>query len=162
VPPESPALGGQISEIITGLTDVSDELQEISRGMHPAVLSRGGLVPAIKMLARRSTIPVELELSVDQRLPEYAEAAAYYVLAEALTNAAKHAKATEVRVSCEVDRANLCLRIRDDGVGGADLAGGSGLIGLKDRVEAVGGQLEIASIAGRGTSLSATIPLAGE
>jgi signal transduction histidine kinase len=162
VPPECPALGGQISDIITGLTDVSDELQEISRGMHPAVLSRGGLGPAIKMLARRSTIPVELELTVDQRLPEYAEAAAYYVLAEALTNAAKHAKATEVRVNCEVDRANLCLRIRDDGVGGADLAGGSGLIGLKDRVEAVGGQLEIASIAGRGTSLSATIPLAGE
>ena len=96
---------------------------------------------------------------VDQRLPEYAEVAAYYVLAEALTNAAKHAQATEVWVSCEVDGANLCLRIRDDGVGGADLAGGSGLIGLKDRVEAVGGQLEIASIAGRGTSLSATIPL---
>ena len=162
VPPECPALGEQISDIIAGLTDVSDELQEISRGMHPAVLSRGGLGPAIKMLARRSTIPVELELTVDRRLPEYAEVAAYYVLAEALTNTAKHAQATEVRVSCEVDRANLCLRIRDDGVGGADLAGGSGLIGLKDRVEAVGGQLEIASIAGRGTSLSATIPLAGE
>jgi signal transduction histidine kinase len=162
VPPECPALGGEISDIIAGLTDVSDELQEISRGMHPAVLARGGLGPAIKMLARRSTIPVELELTVDQRLPEYAEVAAYYVLAEALTNAAKHANATEVRVRCEVDRANLCLRIRDDGVGGADLAGGSGLIGLKDRVEAVGGQLEMASIAGRGTSLSATIPLGGE
>ena len=160
VPPECPALGEQISDAVAGLTDVSDELQEISRGMHPAVLSRGGLGPAIKMLARRSTIPVELELTVDQRLPEYAEVAAYYVLAEALTNAAKHAQATEVRVSCEVDRANLCLRIRDDGVGGADLARGSGLIGLKDRVEAVGGQLEIASIAGRGTSLSAMIPLA--
>ena len=160
VPPECPALGAQISDAVAGLTDVSDELQEISRGMHPAVLSRGGLGPAIKMLARRSTIPVELELTVDQRLPEYAEVAAYYVLAEALTNAAKHAQATEVRVSCEVDRANLCLRIRDDGIGGADLARGSGLIGLKDRVEAVGGQLEIASIAGRGTSLSAMIPLA--
>ena len=93
-------------------------------------------------------------------LPEYAEVAAYYVLAEALTNAAKHAQATEVLVSCEVDGANLCLRIRDDGVGGADLARGSGLLGLKDRVEAAGGQLQIASIAGRGTSLSATIPLA--
>jgi signal transduction histidine kinase len=112
------------------------------------------------MLARRSTIPVELDLAVDQRLPEYAEVAAYYVLAEALTNAAKHAQATEVRVSSEVDGANLCLRIRDDGVGGADSARGSGLIGLKDRVEAVGGQLDIASIAGCGTSLSATIPLA--
>ena len=160
VPPEYPALGEQISEIIAGLTGVSDELQEISRGMHPAVLSKGGLGPAIKMLARRSTIPVELEQSVDQRLPEYAEVAAYYVLAEALTNTAKHAQATEVRVSCEVDGPNLCLRIRDDGVGGADLARGSGLLGLKDRVEAAGGQLQIASIAGRGTSLSATIPLA--
>ncbi|HVQ49976.1 MAG TPA: GAF domain-containing protein [Mycobacterium sp.] len=160
VPPECPALGGQISDAVAGLTDISDELQEISRGMHPAVLSRGGLGPAIKMLARRSTIPVEVEQSVDQRLPEYAEVAAYYVLAEALTNAAKHAQATVVRVSCEVDGANLCLMIRDDGVGGADLARGSGLLGLKDRVEAVGGQLQIASIAGRGTSLSATIPLA--
>jgi signal transduction histidine kinase len=160
VPPECPALAEQISDAVAGLTDISDELQEISRGMHPAVLSRGGLGPAIKMLARRSTVPVELEQSVDQRLPEYAEVAAYYVLAEALTNTAKHAQATEVRVSCEVDGANLCLSIRDDGVGGADLARGSGLLGLKDRVEAAGGQLQIASIVGRGTSLSATIPLA--
>jgi signal transduction histidine kinase len=111
------------------------------------------------MLARRSTVPVELELSVDQRLPECAEVAAYYVLAEALTNAAKHAQANEVWVSCVVDGANLCLKIRDDGIGGADLSRGSGLLGLKDRVDAVGGQLEIVSIAGYGTSLSATIPL---
>jgi signal transduction histidine kinase len=162
VPPELPVLAGQISDAVAGLTDISGDLQEISRGMHPAILSKGGLGPAIKTLARRSAVPVELLLAVDQRLPEYAEVAAYYVVAEALTNAAKHAQATEVRLSCEVDRANLCLRIRDDGVGGADLTRGSGLIGLKDRVEAVGGQLEIASIAGRGTSLSATIPLAGE
>jgi len=160
VPPECPALAEQISEIIAGLTGVLDDLQEISRGMHPAVLSRGGIGPAIKMLARRSTIPVELELAVDQRLPESAEVAAYYLVAEALTNAAKHAQASEVRVSCEVDGAHLCLRIRDDGVGGADLSRGSGLIGLKDRAEAVGGQLEITSIAGCGTSLLARIPLA--
>ena len=146
--------------MMSGLTEVSGELQEISRGMHPAILSKGGLAPALKTLARRSVVPVDLHVVVDQRLPEYAEVAAYYVLAEALTNTAKHAQASEVRVSCEVDGANLCLRIRDDGVGGADLLGrGSGLIGLKDRVEAVGGQLEIASIAGQGTSLSATIPL---
>jgi signal transduction histidine kinase len=159
VPPELPALAEQISDAVAGLTDISDELQEISRGMHPAILSRGGLGPAIKMLARRSTVPVELELSVDQRLPECAEVAAYYVLAEALTNAAKHAQANEVWVSCVVDGANLCLKIRDDGIGGADLSRGSGLLGLKDRVDAVGGQLEIVSIAGYGTSLSATIPL---
>jgi signal transduction histidine kinase len=160
VPPELPALAKQISDAVAGLTGISDDLQEISRGMHPAILSKGGLGPAIKTLARRSAVPVELVLAVDQRLPEYAEVAAYYVIAEALTNVAKHAQASEVRLSCEVDRANLRLRIRDDGVGGADLARGSGLIGLKDRIEAVGGQLVIASIAGRGTSMSATIPLA--
>jgi signal transduction histidine kinase len=160
VPPELPALAKQISDAVAGLTGISDDLQEISRGMHPAILSKGGLGPAIKTLARRSAVPVELVLAVDQRLPEYAEVAAYYVISEALTNVAKHAHASEVRLSCEVDRANLRLTIRDDGVGGADLARGSGLIGLKDRVEAVGGQLVIASIAGRGTSMSATIPLA--
>jgi len=162
VPPELPALAEQISDAIAGLTGVSDDLQDISRGIHPAILSKGGLGPAIKTLARRSAIPVELHLAVDRRLPECAEVAAYYTVAEALTNAAKHAQAAEVRVSCEADSANLFLRIRDDGIGGADLARGSGLIGLKDRVEAAGGQLEIASIAGRGTSLSATIPLADE
>ena len=160
MPPELPALAEQISDAMSGLTEVSDDLQEISRGMHPAILSRGGLGPAIKTLARRSAVPVDLHVAVDQRLPEYAEVAAYYVVAEALTNAAKHAQAAEVRVSCEVDNANLSLRIQDDGIGGADLSRGSGLIGLKDRVEAVGGRLEIASIAGRGTFLSATIPFA--
>ncbi len=160
VPPELPALAEQIWDAISGLTEVSDDLREISRGMHPAILSRGGLGPAIKTLARRSAVPVDLHVDVDQRLPEYAEVAAYYVVAEALTNAAKHAQATEVRVSCEVDNANLSLRIQDDGIGGADLSRGSGLIGLKDRVEAVGGRLEIASIAGRGTLLSAMIPFA--
>ena len=160
VPRELPAVAQGISDAISGLTEVSDDLQEISRGMHPAILSKGGLGPAIKTLARRSAVPVDLHVAVDQRLPESIEVAAYYVVAEALTNAAKHAHATEVRVSCEVDDVNLSLRIQDDGIGGADLSRGSGLIGLKDRVEAVGGQLEIASIAGHGTSLSATIPFA--
>ena len=161
VPRELHAVTQGISDAISGLTEVSDELQEISRGMHPAILSRGGLGPAIKTLARRSAVPVDLHVAVDQRLPESAEVAAYYVVAEALTNAAKHAHATEVRVSCDVADANLSLRIQDDGIGGADLSRGSGLIGLKDRVEAVGGRLEIASIAGRGMSLSATIPVGG-
>jgi len=159
VPSELPTLAEQISDAISGLIEVSGELQEISRGMHPAILSKGGLGPALKTLARRSAVPVDLHVVVDQRLPESAEVAAYYVLAEALTNTAKHAQASEVQVSCEVDGATLCLRIRDDGVGGADLGRGSGLIGLKDRVEAVGGQLDVVSIAGHGTSLSATIPL---
>ncbi|MET0886331.1 MAG: GAF domain-containing protein, partial [Mycetocola sp.] len=93
VPPELPALADQISDAIAGLTGVSDDLQEISRGIHPAILSKGGLGPAIKTLARRSAIPVELHLAVDRRLPECAEVAAYYTVAEALTNAAKHAQA---------------------------------------------------------------------
>ncbi len=158
VPRELPALAEGISDAISGLTEVSDDLQEISRGMHPAILSKGGLGPAIRTLARRSAVPVDLHVAVDQRLPESVEVAAYYVVAEALTNAAKHANASEVSVSCEADNAILSLRIHDDGIGGADLSGGSGLIGLKDRVEAVGGRLDIASIAGHGTSLSATIP----
>jgi signal transduction histidine kinase len=128
--------------------------------MHPAILSKGGLGPAIRTLARRSAVPVDLHVAVDRRLPETAEVAAYYVVSEALTNAAKHAQASEVRVSCEADTANLNLKIQDDGIGGADLSLGSGLIGLKDRVEAVGGRLEIASIAGQGTCLAATIPFA--
>ena len=160
MPPELPALAEGISEAISGLAEVSDDLQEISRGMHPAILSKGGLGPAIRTLARRSAVPVDLHVAVDRRLPETAEVAAYYVVAEALTNAAKHAQASEVRVSCEADAANLSLKIQDDGIGGADLSRGSGLIGLKDRVEAVGGWLEVASIAGQGTCLSATIPFA--
>jgi signal transduction histidine kinase len=160
VPRELPALAEGISDAISGLAEVSDDLQEISRGMHPAILSKGGLGPAIRTLARRSAVPVDLHVAVNQRLPESAEVAAYYVVAEALTNAAKHAQASEVHVSCEADSANLSLTIHDDGIGGADASRGSGLIGLKDRVEAVGGRLEVASIAGYGTSLSATIPFA--
>jgi signal transduction histidine kinase len=159
VPPELHTLRDQISDIVTGLTGVSADLQETSRGIHPAILSRGGLGPALKTLARRSAVPVELRIDVDQRLPDPAEVGAYYLVAEALTNAAKHAEASEVQVRVEADPASLHVSIRDDGVGGADLRKGSGLIGLTDRVEALGGRLQISSIAGHGTSLTATIPL---
>ena len=151
----------QVSDIVTGLSGVSDDLQEISRGIHPAILSRGGLGPALKTLARRSAVPVTLHLGIDRRLPESAEVAAYYVVAEALTNVAKHARATEVKVIVEVDGANLRLGISDDGIGGADSHKGSGLIGLIDRVEALGGHMEISSVAGSGTSLLAMIPFEG-
>ena len=137
------------------------ELQEISRGIHPAILSKGGLGPALKGLARRSAVPVDLTLGVDQRLPEITEVAAYYVVAEALTNAAKHAHASEVHVSADTDGANLLLWIRDDGIGGADAGKGSGLIGLTDRVEALGGQMQITSPIGNGTTLRVTIPVEG-
>jgi signal transduction histidine kinase len=161
LPPEWQAVRQQVSDVVMGLRGVSEDLQEISRGIHPAILSRGGLGPALKTLARRSAVPVQLRLSIDRRLPESAEVAAYYVVAEALTNAAKYAQASEVRVSVDADDANLRLSITDDGVGGADPRKGSGLIGLTDRVEALGGQLRISSVVGSGTSLVATIPLEG-
>ena len=103
-----------------GLTGVSEDLQEISRGIHPAILSRGGLGPALKTLARRSAVPVELRLGIDRRLPDSVEVAAYYVVAESFTNVAKYAQASEVTVSIDADDANLRLSIADDGVGGAD------------------------------------------
>lgn len=159
VPSELSALRKQLSHFVASLTGVSDDLRELSRGIHPAILSRGGLGPALNTLARRSTVPVELHLDVDdRRLPDSVEVAAYYVVAEALTNTAKHAQATEVNVTAEADDANLRLSIRDDGIGGADLTRGSGLIGLHDRVEALGGRVQVSSIAGSGTSLVVTIP----
>ena len=161
VPAESHTLKTQISDVVTGLAGLSDDLREISRGIHPAILSRGGLGPALRTLARRSAVPVEFRLGIDRRLPESVEVAAYYVVAEALTNAAKYAQASAVRVSVEVDCATLHLSITDDGVGGADTHKGSGLIGLIDRVEALGGHLRISSVVGSGTSLLATIPLEG-
>lgn len=148
----------QISEIVSGLTNVSEDLREISRGLHPAILSKGGLGPALKALARRSAVPVELDLDVSRRVPESVEVAAYYVVAETLTNVARHARASTVTVSAMADTANLRLLIRDDGVGGADPARGSGLIGLSDRVEALGGSFELTSPIGDGTSLRVAFP----
>jgi signal transduction histidine kinase len=159
VPPELRPLKEQISHIATGLAGVSEDLREISHGIHPAIVSSGGLGAALKTLGRRSTVPVDLEVGVDLQLPESAEVAAYYVVSEALTNVAKHARASEVNVRVEADEANLHLWIRDDGIGGADCNNGSGLTGLIDRVEAVGGVLEISSLPGNGTSLIVTIPL---
>jgi signal transduction histidine kinase len=159
VPTELGSLRVQMSEMVDGLVDVSKDLQDISRGIHPAVLSRGGLAPALKTLARRSTVPVALDLGVEGRLPDSAEVAAYYVVAESLTNAAKHAQASEVTVKVDTDGTDLRLCIRDDGAGGADSRGGSGLVGLRDRVEALGGRLLVSSPVGDGTSLVATIPL---
>jgi signal transduction histidine kinase len=159
VPPELPALKMQISNMVSGLAAISEDLQEIARGIHPAILSKGGLGPALNTLARRSGVPVKLDLRLNRELVESAEVAAYYVVAEALTNAAKHARATEVTVCVEVDGANLRLSIQDDGIGGAHAGKGSGLAGLTDRVEALGGQIEIASHTGNGTSLLVEIPL---
>ncbi|WP_179471210.1 ATP-binding protein [Mycolicibacterium vinylchloridicum] len=159
VPEDLTDVRTQLTGIIDGLSHLHTDLQELSRGIHPAILSRGGLGPAIKTLARRSAVPVSLDLDVDRRLPETVEVAAYYVVAEALTNAAKHARAGEVTVSARLTDTELNLRIADDGIGGAGAGGGSGLIGLKDRVEALSGRLGIVSEPGAGTTLSVTIPL---
>jgi signal transduction histidine kinase len=159
VPTELEQLREQISVVVSGLTGVFEDLQEISRGIHPAILSRGGLGPAIKTLARRSAVPVVVRVGVDQRLPESAEVAAYYVVAEALTNVAKHANASEVNVSVDADGPELSLAIRDNGVGGANSTNGSGLVGLKDRVEALGGQIQVLSPVDGGTSLVVKIPI---
>jgi len=150
-----------IDRAVADLMEIHEQLQEISRGIHPAILSRGGLGPAIKTLARRSAVPVALDADVDRRLAESIEVAAYYVVAEALTNTAKHAQASEVQLHASSDDVELRMTISDDGVGGATIGGGSGLIGLKDRVEAVSGRLEIVSAQGAGTTLHVTIPLNG-
>jgi signal transduction histidine kinase len=159
VPPEQAALREQISDVVTGLAGVSDELREISRGIHPAILSKGGLGPALKTLARRSAVPVQLDLALPRRLPDHVEVAGYYVAAEALTNVAKHAQASEVQVVAKAEEDHVYLSIRDNGIGGADVVKGSGLIGLVDRVEALGGQIALTSLVGDGTSLVVRIPL---
>jgi len=149
----------QWSRTAHGLTDVIQELREISRGLHPAVLEKRGLAPALRELVRRGSIPVQLDVRVSGRLPERVEVAAYYVVSEALTNAAKHSEASVVNVEARVAGDALRLVVTDDGVGGADPSRGSGLVGLGDRVEAAGGRLDITSPPGGGTSLVATIPL---
>ncbi|MCW2560718.1 MAG: domain S-box [Mycobacterium sp.] len=158
VPPGLQALGEQLGDIVSGLTGVTTELQEISRGIHPSILSKGGIGPALKALARRSAVPVILELAIDRRLPDSVEVGAYYVVSEALTNAAKHARASHVAVCGQAKDDVLSLSISDDGIGGADFGNGSGLIGLRDRVEALGGRMRMASPAGGGTSLDVSIP----
>jgi signal transduction histidine kinase len=162
VQPEQIDLKKELADMVSDLTDLLAELQELSRGIHPAILSEGGLGPALKTLVRRSTVPVSLDVAINQRLPDSVEVAAYYVVAEALTNAAKHAQARRVTVSAEAADYKLDLSICDDGIGGADAGNGSGLIGLKDRIEALGGHMQVTSPRGGGTSLQATIPLASE
>jgi signal transduction histidine kinase len=159
VPPELPVLRNQLGDIVSGLTGVSTDLREISRGIHPAILSKGGLGPALKVLTRRSAVPVILDLAIDRRLPDSVEVGAYYVVSEALTNVAKHSRAAQVAVRAHAEDHALRMSIQDDGIGGADFGRGSGLLGLRDRVEALGGKLRIQSPAGSGTSLDITIPL---
>jgi signal transduction histidine kinase len=152
-------LGAQLDHSVVEATGALDELREIARGIHPATLAECGLAPALKTLARRSPIPVDLQVQVTERLPEPVEVSAYYVIAEALTNAAKHARASTVSVHIEVAGDVLLLEVRDDGAGGADFTRGTGLVGLKDRVEALGGRIFLGSPRGAGTSLRVELPL---
>jgi signal transduction histidine kinase len=161
VPPGGGDLEADLDRVADGLVNVLDDLREMARGIHPAILAEGGLEPALKTLARRSAVPVQLDVPTTARLPERVEVAAYYLVSEALTNAAKHANASVIHVSTETAGSVLHLRVRDDGVGGADPAGGTGLIGLKDRVEALGGTITVHSPAGAGTTLHAELPLTG-
>jgi PAS domain S-box-containing protein len=148
-------------EVLAGAADelglALAELRELARGLHPAVLTDRGLRAAVEMLAGRSPVPVEIAEVPAERLPEPVEAAAYYLIAEALTNVAKYAQASAVRVRVTAAGERVVVELSDDGVGGADPAGGSGLRGLADRVEALGGTLEVDSPAGGGTTLRAEL-----
>ena len=159
LPPEREDLREELSDVAMGLAAAVEDLQEISRGIHPGILTKGGLGPALQTLAHRSPISVDLDISSGGRLPEPIEVAAYFVASEALANAAKHSKATRIDVSLARRDGSLCLSIRDNGVGGADTAHGSGLVGLTDRVEALGGSIRIYSSSGKGTEISAELPL---
>ena len=159
VPPQLAELEGGLSGIAERVAGVFDQVREISHGIHPAILSERGLQAALKALARRSAVPVELDLRTGRRLPGHVEVAAYYAVSEALANAAKHARASAVHVELDTPDTVVRLAIRDDGIGGADPAKGSGLVGLSDRIEAVGGTLEVTSPAGNGTTLLIEIPL---
>jgi signal transduction histidine kinase len=159
VPPGQVGLEAELSRAADGLTSVLNELRELARGIHPAILTEGGLGAALKTLARRCPIPVELDVRTDTRLPERVEVAAYYVVSETLTNAAKHAKASIVKIDVEAIDRVLRLSVRDDGAGGADPTRGTGLLGLKDRIEAQGGTTSLHSPLGEGTTLTVELPL---
>ena len=163
LPPDSDKLAANLDSLVTEATSTLDELRELARGIHPAVLAERGLAPALDALARRSATPVELDVTVEGRLPEQVEIAAYYAVSEALTNTAKHADASTVQIrvdTIQTDRTDILrVQVRDDGRGGATLTGGTGLRGLKDRVEALGGRILLDSPPDAGTTLRLKLPL---
>ena len=162
VPPELGELAAELDRAVITADSALDEVGEIARGIHPAILTSGGLRPAVRALAHRSPIPIRLEECPDDRLPEQVEVTAYYVIAEALTNATKHAQARTASIRAELAGQRLIITIDDDGVGGADPADGTGLTGLKDRVAALGGVMRIESPPGAGTVLRVELPLAAD
>ncbi|WP_156533097.1 histidine kinase [Cellulosimicrobium sp. I38E] len=160
VPAELTEVHGELAAIGRNLSEAVDELRELARGIHPAILETGGLRAALRSLARRSAVPVVLEVDLDRSLPASVEVAAYYLVSEALTNATKHARATEVHVRVAHDGEELGVAVSDDGVGGADPRRGSGLVGMEDRVHALGGRMDVTSAPGAGTTLEFSLPTA--
>jgi len=158
-PPGSGELLRQLDRVAAGLDGVLDDLRKIASGLNPAILADGGLRPALRTLARRSAVPVRVDVHVQDRLPEPVETAAYYTVSEALTNTTKHAGATAAEVDAAVRDGVLRVRVSDNGNGGADFGHGSGLVGLKDRAEALGGQLRLDSPPERGTTVEVTLPV---
>jgi signal transduction histidine kinase len=156
---EQAELAAQLQQTERGLQELLEDVREISRGLHPAILSEAGLGPALKSLARRSTVPVELDVRVGGRLPTSSEVAGYYVVSESLTNIAKHAGASLAEVTAEQHDGMLRIVIRDNGVGGADPQRGTGIVGLSDRVEALGGRISLSSSAFTGTTVVAELPI---
>jgi signal transduction histidine kinase len=158
VPPGLDELAADLEQLVAGLTAALDELRQLARGIHPAILAHEGLEPALRTLVRRSVVPVQLTLDLRDGLPEPVEVAAYYVVSEALTNAARHAGASNIEVDVDVDGGMLRVIVSDNGVGGAAMTRGSGLPALKDRVESLGGRIALRSEPGAGTSLSVELP----
>jgi signal transduction histidine kinase len=157
-----PATATEIKRCVDELMTALAELRDLARGLHPAVLTEHGLLSALGMLATRSTVPVDLDSDLEGRLPPAHETALYFVAAEALTNVAKHACATTATVTLRRDSQWAEIAVTDDGAGGVHLEHGSGLRGLADRVEALGGRLTVASPPGKGTTVRARLPIATE
>ena len=157
--PESDAAAKLLDDASRELDTGLAELRELARGLHPAVLNDHGLLRAVEALTARLPLPVDVEVEIEPRPPADVEATAYYIVAEALTNVARHAEATGARVAIRRDDDLLRVEVADDGRGGADAAGGTGILGLRDRAEAAGGTLSLSSPPGRGTVVSATLPL---
>jgi signal transduction histidine kinase len=155
---EPEGLARKLDETVAELRDAINELRELARGIHPAILSEAGLEPALATLARRSPVPVDLRVSLDGHLPLPTEVTAYYVVAEGLTNVARSARATRAEVTVERRDGGLAVGVRDDGVGGANPAGGSGIAGIEDRVRAMSGRFRLDSPPGRGTTLDVWLP----
>jgi signal transduction histidine kinase len=159
LPGDPDVAAGLVEQAIIELAEATAELRELARGIHPAVLTDRGLPAAVAVLAGRATVSVDVNCSLRERLPAAIEAAAYYLVAESLTNVARYAEATRAEIRLAQDKDDLLVEVTDNGIGGVDPEAGSGLRGLMDRVDALNGSLRIHSERGQGTRIRATLPL---